>query len=1322
MEKQTVLIIDDELIGFLFRRFLESQNYDCKGLIKDINNFKSIFTASNVSLIFINADIGIAEGKGDSWKVINEIIGTPGNYSPIIFYSLQNKVSFQKEAEKNCPELCQHKDLWEIIQLPKKLPVINSTINNLLQRYSTQPDSERKELCSKVAKRLATEQDVSQRHGMGNAMAASRILNGAFASGDYNLIEKEVEKQAKKAYYELTFNETSNLWDDTTQNSKYKDALETIEKTKNALESKGFKSDTKITPWHEKITKVLVIDDQQEMWEPVWGFILGKEKVKVVKEGEAGLDEIVKNKYDCVILDMWLGDDKKNGIEILQCIKQEQIALPVIMVTAYDDASIIYESYRQGAYSYFCKEREDTADRDSVKYYKKVTDLIIGAADFSQGGIYEFWRRILNIEKKLPNNEWQDAVKDLKRAYFFLTVDSEEFRVKRFLCKDSENSQFIEAIFYTYRCLDKILNIELKSICVVESKVKSFKSTPTSKKFSILKGKPNIPDLIELLKYGPPSGHPSPIWKKKEKELPNIEKNCLSEFLDWIEKYKQLNNTLTFSIQQSCKFEEFKLKEYHKVADNRLSHPERARAGAIRLLEGAYLSQNSEAEIGLQKSVLNIKEDNIQRWCELLIEEYEQNNNIFIKREFPQYYCLFIDDDGEKSGWKMVMEKVLPDVHINYVEYSGEANSVIKDIDLFDFIILDLKLPVADGTISEENGIKLLDQIKEQNPAIPVLVLTASDDVLWTRKSLTHGAIDYFPKTNRDYRDIKEREYFTGYYNRFRDIINKIVQGINEYKYKDIYKAISFIDEAKLFEYLDVSEELESGIKKSLGYFLVDSQIGPLSHIVHNRIVQYLNTTYFYYTPDRSITLSLPIKKLFGHSPDTLLQQAVITCGEIVEFCLKLSAIICKKGFGESITIGTIINDSKFNDFRNECSKSIKNHIELVNKIWATRNRIKNNPSALILTEVKSCLDDTFRFIFQTSVVLWEFIFQKLYERLSEKRAITIKDDIIEIYTTKKTNERIWNDIKYRLDALNLFVEIYIQIKKAEKKLWKQFAYLCFKDIVVRLLNITWTYKKVPTTHSQKCDDLEKNIKTINETYSIIEGCFNDKAEEEKKKANLENELNTANAKWAERASDALDQRTAEKLTKIYGGKINEIQSKINAINEILEKKEQQLNKNKQSLNGSITKMPELLEKQWEIEKEKRKNNIRALKEKYFSETKGITLPFSDLSNLSYTNGEIKGILTTFDKISDPCELLSNIFKFIDNLNITEVKFKGEIQKSNGKLFLTDTSNKKILLTEIEDLFIGKEAIVELRWDSTKKEFYKGVSIINNIELQGNNV
>jgi DNA-binding NtrC family response regulator len=100
--------------------------------------------------------------------------------------------------------------------------------------------------------------------------------------------------------------------------------------------------------------KILIIDDEAAIRESLEALLsMEGYAVEMAVSGEEGLDRIEQNFYDLVLLDLALPG--KNGLEILQLIRDLHPALPVIMITAYGKVDNIVDAMRLGAQNFVQK-------------------------------------------------------------------------------------------------------------------------------------------------------------------------------------------------------------------------------------------------------------------------------------------------------------------------------------------------------------------------------------------------------------------------------------------------------------------------------------------------------------------------------------------------------------------------------------------------------------------------------------------------------------------------------------------------------------------------------------------------------------------------------------------------------------------------------------------------------------------------------------------------------------------------------------------------------------------------------------------------------
>ena len=64
----------------------------------------------------------------------------------------------------------------------------------------------------------------------------------------------------------------------------------------------------------------------------------------------------------------------------------------------------------------------------------------------------------------------------------------------------------------------------------------------------------------------------------------------------------------------------------------------------------------------------------------------------------------------------------------------------------FDLAVLDINMPDLSGIERSGAGLDLLTMLKERRESLPVIMLTAYDEVTKAKESVSRGAVDYFVK------------------------------------------------------------------------------------------------------------------------------------------------------------------------------------------------------------------------------------------------------------------------------------------------------------------------------------------------------------------------------------------------------------------------------------------------------------------------------------------------------------------------------------------------------------------------------------------------
>ncbi len=106
---------------------------------------------------------------------------------------------------------------------------------------------------------------------------------------------------------------------------------------------------------------ILIIDDEKEICESI-SMILEYEDYNVdyTTDAESGLKKIEYNNYDALLLDIQM--PKMTGFEVLNWIKQNQIEISTIMISAHGNLENAIKATKLGAFDFI----EKPIDRDKL--------------------------------------------------------------------------------------------------------------------------------------------------------------------------------------------------------------------------------------------------------------------------------------------------------------------------------------------------------------------------------------------------------------------------------------------------------------------------------------------------------------------------------------------------------------------------------------------------------------------------------------------------------------------------------------------------------------------------------------------------------------------------------------------------------------------------------------------------------------------------------------------------------------------------------------------------------------------------------------------
>lgn len=100
--------------------------------------------------------------------------------------------------------------------------------------------------------------------------------------------------------------------------------------------------------------RILIVDDEPDIRDQLGRMLSGqKYSIDTAKDGEEALDKIFDHAFDLIILDIMLPE--RDGLSVLQEIRQAGIGIPVLMLTAKCDTDDKIKGLDQGADDYLAK-------------------------------------------------------------------------------------------------------------------------------------------------------------------------------------------------------------------------------------------------------------------------------------------------------------------------------------------------------------------------------------------------------------------------------------------------------------------------------------------------------------------------------------------------------------------------------------------------------------------------------------------------------------------------------------------------------------------------------------------------------------------------------------------------------------------------------------------------------------------------------------------------------------------------------------------------------------------------------------------------------
>ncbi len=796
-----------------------------------------------------------------------------------------------------------------------------------------------------LGKRVS-DMDRRQRHDFRNGRAAIRLLHGAARSGDFDLgAESEDRRKFCEAYSAVA--QSDDGWRSRSIDFAADFDIELVQTEIGMSPPQGSRRE-----WKEflgRVRRIVVVEDEAAIWIPTLGFIFGWERTVVVDSDdkvlpalsqvmpkEDGNGETDSQGVDFVILDVDLGQGRRNGVELLADIKGRYEDLPVLIFTASDDAAVTKECLRRGASGYFVKELADPDDRDSAAYYQKFKESLVGLPLWDDRRRL-LWRRFSSIENTLDQLDRQhgsETASSLRRAFFYLFAEPAEIFVVRLLLplgqgrrepKSRSASDLLGmSAFSCERAIHELLVLTLMNKGWSRDLAMAFLNKKEGDKY------PSLGQTIERV-------FPQPSVK--------IISGRLSRLATAVRHAGNQRSTPSQRLDDALESADavITLVQFW-FADARIeAHSRRSWPSIPFLLPVVNPEQYATPHYIPSMSAARRLWEGFRSAVGGRVPPFE-NRATYTPPQSRSRHAIFIDDEGDGSPWSQVLKGVLG--HKGYHVTVTDNYSTKLKLNKYDFVLLDW---IHEGKL--EAGLTILKEIRQQDLAIPILVLTVENSSRSIRKAFEAGASDYFVKQHED---LLPREQ---YYAAFVSAIAECMKFDSNSLPRRLWHAVSELERpirrdrpARVWKIWKLKYSKLGIDKKQVGSFLRATHSG------------YLRAAYFYYLLAASVGVVVDAHRkerllLGARGSRASTDEVILNCGKSIELLVRDLELF---QYGKPSH-----NDTGYLMWL--LIAPLKTKI-LWDHIWRLRNRAKMGDSSLgsaeaadILTETAQAVDH-FRF------------------------------------------------------------------------------------------------------------------------------------------------------------------------------------------------------------------------------------------------------------------------------------------------------------------------------------------------------------------------
>ena len=107
---------------------------------------------------------------------------------------------------------------------------------------------------------------------------------------------------------------------------------------------------------------ILVVDDEEDIREIVSGILSDEgHSTRLARNSDEALAAIEARRPHLVLLDIWLQGSRLDGLQLLEIVKQQHGAVPVVMISGHGNIETAVTAIKLGAYDFI--EKPFKADR-----------------------------------------------------------------------------------------------------------------------------------------------------------------------------------------------------------------------------------------------------------------------------------------------------------------------------------------------------------------------------------------------------------------------------------------------------------------------------------------------------------------------------------------------------------------------------------------------------------------------------------------------------------------------------------------------------------------------------------------------------------------------------------------------------------------------------------------------------------------------------------------------------------------------------------------------------------------------------------------------